>query len=142
MGYKLFLDDIRNPVHCITYMHTRIGPRNMVYMQNDWAICRNYKCFVSTIESMGLPEFISFDHDLAEEHYEIELMSAEEWENYHMRSDREKTGYDCAKWLVDYCTDHNLKLPETAVHSMNPIGVQNITSYLKGAEKWMKKSSM
>jgi hypothetical protein len=43
---------------------------------------------------------------------------------------KEKTGYHCAKWLVEYCLDKNLKLPDFQVHSMNPVGKANIQSYL------------
>jgi hypothetical protein len=134
MGYKLFLDDVRNPVHCISYMHLRIGRRNPIYLENDWVICRNYKSFVNTIEEMGLPDFISFDHDLADEHYiTVSESGSIEYESYI-----EKTGYECAKWLVNYCLDHKLQIPDYTVHSDNPVGASNIMSYLKGAEKWTK----
>lgn len=137
MTYKLFLDDKRNPVHCVTYMQARIGIKNPIYLQNDWLIARNYTSFVNTIESMGLPEFISFDHDLADEHYKDLIDSGEV--NYN--SYTEKTGYDCAKWLVGYCIDHKLSLPEIAVHSMNPVGTNNIINYLNQGRKWTKQSS-
>lgn len=141
MSYKLFLDDKRNPVHCVTYMHLRIGKKNPIYLENGWVIARNYESFKNTIESMGLPEFISFDHDLAIEHYGIGTESKEAWEWYHMRTDREMTGYDCAKWLVNYCLDNKLVLPEYAVHSDNPVGSDNILKYLKLGEKWTKERS-
>lgn len=137
MGYKLFLDDKRNPVHCVTYMHLRIGRKNPIYLENDWAICRNYKSFVTTIESMGLPEFVSFDHDLADEHYRDVLdFGVPDYDEY-----TEKTGYECAKWLVNYCMDHKIALPPYAVHSDNIVGAENIMSYLKNAEKWTKKQN-
>ena len=47
----------------------------------------------------------------------------------------EKTGFDCAKWLVDWCLENSLKLPDFVVHSANPIGKQNIQSYLYNAKK-------
>ena len=41
----------------------------------------------------------------------------------------EKTGYHCAKWLINYCMDNNLELPnEIIIHSMNPYGSENIKS--------------
>jgi len=41
----------------------------------------------------------------------------------------EKTGYHCAKWLIDYCMDNNEELPkEIIIHSMNPYGSRNIKS--------------
>lgn len=135
MGYKLFLDDGRNPVHCVSYMHHRIGRLNPIYLENGWAIARNFEAFKNTIESMGLPDFVSFDHDLCEEHYKL----AVDWDIYYSFSEREMTGYDCAKWLVNYCLDHKLELPKWAVHSMNPVGVDRISHYLSGAEKWTKE---
>lgn len=140
MGYKLFLDDARNPVHCVTYMHSRIGRKNFIYLENEWVICRNYTSFVNTIKSMGLPKFISFDHDLGKDQYG-HTQSQEGWEEYHTDDQREETGYDCAKWLVGYCMDHKLALPEIAVHSMNSVGTANIISYLKQAEKWIQGKS-
>jgi hypothetical protein len=47
----------------------------------------------------------------------------------------EKTGYDCAKWLVDYCIDNQANLPDYLVHSANPIGKKNIESYLENFKK-------
>jgi hypothetical protein len=141
MAYKLFLDDNRNPVHCITYMHLRIGLKNPIYLQNEWVIARNYESFKNTVEEMGLPEFVSFDHDLADEHYGkygADLQSPEGWEEYHTDENREYTGYDCAKWLVNYCMDHKKSIPPFTVHSMNPIGTERIMNYLKNAEKWIK----
>lgn len=124
MIYKLFLDDIRNPVHCVTYMHSRIGRKNPIYLEKDWVICRNFECFKNTVNEYGLPEFISFDHDLADEHYYDAI------NGFPRDLSNEETGYDCAKWLVDYCIDHNLKIPEFAVHSMNPVGAERIFSLL------------
>jgi hypothetical protein len=128
MVYKLFLDDVRNPVHCVTYMQSRIGWKNPIYLQNDWMICRNYESFKNTLEAEGLPEFVSFDHDLADEHY------APETDDYQYI---EKTGLDCAKYLVDYCIKNKLKLPQYACHSMNPAGTKNIMEYLETAKKWL-----
>ena len=48
---------------------------------------------------------------------------------------KEKTGYDCAKWLCDYCVENKLPLPEYFIHSMNPVGRENILSTLKSCEK-------
>ncbi|MDP9961886.1 cyclic-phosphate processing receiver domain-containing protein [Chryseobacterium lathyri] len=69
----------------------------------------------------GLPEMISFDHDLADIHY-----LKPDSDEY-----AEKTGYECAKWLIEYCMDHYLDLPKFYCHSMNPVGKENILSLLK-----------
>lgn len=136
MIYKLFLDDIRNPVHCIAYMKHRIGGRNHIYFENEWLICRTYESFKNTLEEHGLPEFVSFDHDLSTEHYR-EMRTKEDWEEYNAWDGREETGLDCAKYLVDYCMKNKLKLPEYAVHSMNPVGAEAIGKYLYTAKSWL-----
>lgn len=93
---KLFLDDIRRT-------------------PEDYLRVYDYTQFVEFIKTKGLPNFISFDHDLGEG----------------------KTGYDCAKFLVEFCMDYDLKLPEFTVHSQNPVGKENIEKlFLNFLEKY------
>jgi hypothetical protein len=40
------------------------------------------------------------------------------------------SGYDCAKWLVEYCMDNDLDLPNWIVQSANPVGKDNINGLL------------
>ncbi len=110
----LFLDDIRYPKDAYQYT------KQEIFKRKDWHIARNYQEFVERILEKGLPEIISFDHDLADEHYS----------NTDSKEFVEKTGYDCAKWLVEYCMDHDLELPDFYCHSMNPVGKKNIESLL------------
>lgn len=126
MAYNLYLDDFRNPIDSAYYRGEAI------YAHEEWEVVRNYDEFVKIIQEKGLPEIISFDHDLADEHYGMhDHIDEMEYSAY-----QEKTGYDCAKWLINYCIDNNKKLPATIlIHSMNPAGSQNIKSlfesYLK-----------
>lgn len=129
LKYKLFLDDMREPAEVANYTN------NEIY-NSHWIIVRNFDQFTETIERYFdrfkiLPEVISFDHDLADTHYD-ELNSGCDIDYSNLK---EKTGYDCAKWLVDVCIENKLKLPEYLVHSMNPVGKVNILSYLVNAEK-------
>ena len=115
MSYNLFLDDLRRPEDC-TYME------HPIYDSVEWIIVRNYYAFISIIEKKGMPEVITFDHDLADVHYK-----KKEFDYYD--NELEKTGYHCAKWLINYCMDNELDLPETVmIHSMNPVGAVNIKS--------------
>jgi hypothetical protein len=43
----------------------------------------------------------------------------------------EKTGFDCAKWLVEYCLDNKLQLPLYNIQSANPVGKANIDGLFK-----------
>ena len=120
MSYKLFLDDIRLPKD-VKWMQMPLGP---------WIIVRSHDEFVKHIVQHGLPSFVSFDHDLGLEHY---IVGAPKYNEY-----KEKTGHDCAKWLVEYCMNNNLEFPEYQVHSMNPIGSTNIRSYIESYKKSRK----
>jgi len=90
----LYLDDLRS------------APEKFV-------LVKNYEEFTVFILQNGLPDFISFDHDLG----------------------LEESGFDCAKWLVNYCLDYQKKLPEFVVHSKNPVGEENIESLLNHFKK-------
>lgn len=119
MKKGLYLDDHRTPKISTVY---------------HWHIVRSYKEFVDWISENGIPDIISFDHDLADEHTQAYLSKIGEnlaTVAYSYDSYREKTGYDCAKWLCNYCLDNDLKLPEViTVHSANYPGAANIITYL------------
>lgn len=133
MKTYLFLDDFRNPMDCINYMRLRVDDSAM-YSREKWIVVRNYEEFVNYITNKGLPYLISFDHDLADEHYDPSMYSG----NYDdvAKNFKEKTGMDCAKWLVDYCLDNEKQLPKFVVHSMNPAGTKNISSLLNDFKKF------
>ncbi len=115
--YNLFLDDVRDANKFLDDVRA-------------WETVRNYAEFVRIIQQRGLPRFVSFDHDLSYEHYG----------NTNTKSFIEKTGMDCAKWLVEYCMKTNQSLPEYQVHSMNPIGKLNIQSLLDSYKKSVEKT--
>lgn len=99
-NYSIFLDDERFPADLD---------------KHKYVIARNYADFTYYIIEWGIPEFISFDHDLGEE----------------------KNGYHCAKYLIDRMLDR--EYPEKIyyqIHSQNPVGAENIKSIL---ENWNKQ---
>jgi len=132
---KLFLDDIRLPIECVSYMYKRIGSNNSIYLENDWIIVRTYDEFIKEIINNGLPDICSFDHDLADEHiqdyYKKEPNGQLDYHKY-----KERTGFDCAKWLVEHCINNSLELPKYIIHSWNPIGAKNIQSILDTFKKF------
>jgi hypothetical protein len=139
--YKLYLDDIRVPsVTAIKAQKHGLDPQ--IYSQDDWVIVRNYQQFVETITSrytLGQwPGIISFDHDLGQEHTDYFFQNGG-WNsppNPLLAEFTEKTGYDCAKWLINYIMDNEtLSLPKCYVHSANPVGRENIKMLLENFEK-------
>ena len=98
---KLYLDDIRIP------------------KTEGWDIVRNYDEFVFWVRLHGIPDELSFDHDLGE--------------------DTEKTGLNVAKWLGQYCIEKNTPFPKWNVHSANPVGKANIEAYINNVIKHQNK---
>jgi hypothetical protein len=126
---KIYLDDVRIP----------IAPA-------EWVVVKSYDEFVNAISKHGLEniEYISFDHDLGEKAIAEFFNGVYENDenpifNYDNLGD-EKTGMDCAKWLIEeyilpkfkkdeeienYCKN----FPQINIHSANPVGKKNIISY-------------
>lgn len=128
MKKLLWLDDLRNPFLDLENKVPDLG------LSIVWVL--NFKEFKLWIKNNGLPEAISFDHDLALEHYTPEYF----WDNYEeskkfqdwkSKKYKHKTGEHCAIWLKKYCKKHKLKLPKIFVHSANPVGVDKIKKALK-----------
>lgn len=125
MSYYLMLDDIRSMSDVRKYTKLPDVPNE------HWVVVRSYNEFVDTINKLGLPTFVSFDHDIASSHYGDGLHGdAINYDKY-----KEKTGLHCAKTLVEYCIYNKLKFPDYQVHSMNPVGKQNIISYIESYNK-------
>jgi len=123
MSYKLFLDDVREP------KNVKWGDfEDKFFPLTNILVVRNYHDFCKTIMDKGVPEKVSFDHDLADEHYQAYVSGRVLYtgEDKFYDSVKEKTGYHCAQFLFEYCLHHRLKLPEIHVHSMNPVGSEKI----------------
>ena len=140
---KIFLDDIRLPIDCNLYKtsYKPLTDKNIeLYSDNDWVIVRNYESFTKAISELFLNkqaiDIISFDHDLADIHYAnvngIILPS---------ENQNEKTGAECAKWLVDFCIDNKYLMPKILIHSMNPVGSKNIELIINDYFKFKNKFS-
>lgn len=111
---RIYLDDVRTPI------------------EEDWIVCRNYDEFVKCVSEVGLDNIymISLDHDLGEtairEYFKnVKTNYILDYDNIH-----EKTGYDCAKWIVGESIDKDIDLPLIMTHSANPIGSANIMGYI------------
>lgn len=128
---KIFLDDYRVPTDCLGYMYTRIGNLNPIYSE-EWIVVKNYNEFVKAVqENYPNISHISFDHDLADEHYSPAMVHDDDY-NDLAETFTERTGLDCAKWLKDYYeADPETSLPVLFVHSMNPVGTKNIINLFK-----------
>lgn len=101
---KLFLDDIRNPP------------------DSSWEVVRSYSEFVEWVQANGLPDQISFDHDLGLE---------------EDQPSRTRDGYDACKWMLE-----NYGIPEAVtVHSKNPVGKKRIEDLVSFYRRMMEKDN-
>lgn len=110
---KIYLDDVRTPI------------------DTTWIIVRSYDEFIDKVKEVGFDniDFVSLDHDLGQS-------AMNEWhknvsKNFTLNYDNieEKTGYDCAKWLVEqWMSGKNVF--QVYTHSANAIGSANIMGYI------------
>ena len=102
MEQILWLDDARNPADKLWHSYFPCD--------GDVVWVKTYNEFVEWVETNGLPIAVCFDHDIGAD---------------------EPTGYDAAKWLVDYCGTNGKYLPLYSVQSANVVGKANIISLLE-----------
>jgi hypothetical protein len=127
---KIYLDDVRTPVN------------------PDWVVVRSYDEFVGKVREFGFEniDVISLDHDLGDTAMNEYFNNVSPNYTLDYTHITEKTGMDCAKWLVDYYYDHynlaedlisrknkkmlGITFPKVYTHSANPIGSANIMGYI------------
>ena len=87
---------------------------------DNWIVARSYDEAMATIELHGMPTYISFDYGLG---------------------DCVPTGHDFAKKLVEMSLDGVIKFPDDfafGVHSVNPVGAENVRSLMNNFLKNLK----
>lgn len=97
-------------------------------------IVRNLSEFTKYIreyvsEKSKLPDMISFDHDLADEHMKYYFDNPKGAKIEYLAF-REYTGMHCAKWLTEFAEENKLVINKTCVHSHNPVGANNIQHWI------------
>lgn len=129
----IYLDDVRTPHQPIDGV--------------EWTVVRSYDEFVSKVKELGLDniEMVTLDHDLGDTAMNEYFNNVSPNYTLDYNNINEKTGYDCAKWLIDYFYDNHpeyilmsrgekkngkIPFPTVYVHSANPIGAANIMGYI------------
>ncbi len=110
----LYLDDIRTPT------------------DGRWQIVRSYDEFVAHIKMNGLENYetISLDHDLGDTAKDEYYNNVRDNYKIDYNNITEKTGLDCAKFLVAESMTKGIPLPAIYIHSANPIGSANMMGYI------------
>jgi len=123
---NLFLDDMRKPA-AVRWVED--FPQLV-----NWQVVRTYQEFVDKVLAEGVPRRASFDHDLAEEHYQEYLRTLKS-NDFRYEAMQEKTGRDALKWLLEHCAEKNLPRPQVWFHTMNGEGKRNMESLVKSFDK-------
>ena len=131
MGYNLFLDDVRSPYRDMGYMKYRgvVG----VYQDIEWVIIRNFEEFKEAIDTNGIPNIISYDHDLGDEQYHPSMYEGQEAYEAVATQFTEKTGKECVEYLISKL--EGSPHPRYIIHSQNPVGVQRIEQVIEWYNK-------
>jgi hypothetical protein len=110
----LYLDDIRTP------------------KDDRWKVVRSYDEFVAHIKMNGLENYetISLDHDLGDTAKDEYYTNVRDNYKIDYNNITEKTGLDCAKFLVAESMTKGIPLPAIYIHSANPIGSANMMGYI------------
>jgi hypothetical protein len=118
-SYCIYLDDVRTPIE-----------------KDEWVVIRSYDEFVDKVNEIGLEniELISLDHDLGDTSVAELIRSINHKNTLDYNNITEKTGMDCAKWLVEQWIDGK-PMVDVVVHSANPVGSDNITSYINNYKR-------
>ena len=111
---RLYLDDVRTP------------------KDSGWEVVRSYDEFIKHIQLNRLDayEVISLDHDLGDTAMDEYFNNVRDNYKIDYTNITEKTGLDCAKWLVNESMTSKIPLPQIYTHSANPIGSANIMGYI------------
>lgn len=110
MYYNLFLDDKRS-VKDVFWME--LPPY-------EWIIIRSYEDFIKILKQNGPPNFVTFDIDLCDEHYQD--TNTQEWLIKHYTGQfKTKDGIHCLMALICICREKEWKFPEIACHSLNGV---------------------
>lgn len=105
----IWLDDKRNPDGPYGYKGDRWIDLAPIPKPFETTWIKDPESFKAWVNKYGLPDAICFDHDLGEC----------------------ESGYDCAKFVIDYCLDNNVPVPKYVVQSSNPVGKANIEGIFK-----------
>ena len=124
----IWLDDKRNPFEedWINWL-AQYSPIEKPY-EVIWV--KSYEEFVAWVKSNGLFSACCFDHDLGDDIAREKVKKGMSKRQARREKKGTKTGMDCAKWLVEYCLDNNLKIPPYAIQSANTCGRDNINGLL------------
>lgn len=114
LKYNLFLDDFRLPKD-VTWIKLP---------EVEWHIAHDFRYFVNFLRRYGCPAIVSLDHDLHPSHNEE--AANKQLRGFDYDNVNEKTGLECAIFLVRFCKENKFRPNQIYIHTLNPVGGINI----------------
>ena len=124
--FMIWLDDVRGHdskkfKDFYKQVYNRYGTPDMSIQILD---AKDYAQFIDRIDYVNEHNalentIISFDHDLG----------------CDASGNILESGADCLKYLISFCLDNNLRLPECLIHTSNPVGKLNMESLINSYYK-------
>ncbi len=101
---------------------------------DNWIIVRSYDEFVRWIDMNGIPDNVSFDHDLCEDAMvQFENALANNGFIDYVKY-TQKTGKHCAEYLVKSCKEKNIPIPNYYIHTANHLAAPIIRDILENGK--------
>ncbi len=122
------------PLKTCVFVDDRKFPKVKLEGYGNWIWLKSYVDLVEYLSYRGIPEYISFDHDLHEEHErdfernELAGIAAIEYEGFE-----HATGLRCIQYLCEFAELNGLPLQTIGIHCANerPMGALNMYTAAK-----------
>lgn len=142
--YMIFLDDERQYNNHMPYELMKKNNKHIltpeiykdmqkIYPEGEtYILVKSYseflECILNNYNSPDkfLPDFISLDHDLADEHYRYSNSNDIPYYKFINPS-----GWHCLKWFLNFLSENKLNKPVIVCHSFNEQGKKNIKKLLR-----------
>lgn len=136
MSYNLFLDDTRTPKD-VTWIDLP---------KVHWEIAKSFSDFVFLIKTKGIPDLVSYDCDLCQEHYD-NYFALRHTYPIHYHEFKTPCGIHCIEYLLRVCSVLKERPhPPYFIHTMNnyagPFMDNLIKDYNKRIFKYSKLTPM
>lgn len=125
MAYRILLDSQQSLEEL--YLKTQ----NPIYQEGEWIQCKNILDFTKVIvenqiESKIMPELISYEFGFG---FDIVDKTV---------NPRAETGVDAIQWLIKFCIERRVQLPDWFIHTEDPTQKYNMSTILRNSKEMYK----
>jgi len=102
---------------------------------DKWLYAKNIQEFVTILKDFisrygDLPDLISLNHDLNDEHIMLELKRPSNKPIFYEMYLKNDSGFHAASQLIRMCEENNVVLGRVVAHGLNKTGSENIIKFI------------